>query len=225
VCCWDQQLVIRPTSGSAPSAGVPDTRTVVAGFDGGGARVGGLARFSGAVALAGQSCTIEAARSPRGIHHRNAAGRVARCAPRYGGGRVGELQTGWLRCWRLDLPPGPAYQHVTSGARRLACGHPAIPGRDHRIVAWAPGRVGLVGNGRAPRRGRPPAQPRVRSFCPPGHLLTDGVGGERVDCTGAGSGARTAFGAGCRDGTPSRALHDQVDPWVSGRNRTAMVST
>jgi hypothetical protein len=225
---WDQQLVICPTSGSAPSTGVPDTRTALVqtgqttakhtvsrGGEGSvvvGRELVGLARFSGAVALVGRRCTIEAARSPRGFAIRNVSGRVARCALRCGGGRVGELPMVWLRCGRLVLPPGPAHEHVTSGARQLACGHPAIPGRPQDSCV-APGRDGPVGNGRAPASGTAArattgfgrsANPTIRS--------SDGVGASGWTAREAGRGARTASGAGCRDGAPSRALHDQVDP-------------
>jgi hypothetical protein len=61
-----------------------------------------------------------------------------------------------------------------------------------------------------PGRGRPPAQPRGRYFCQPGHLHTP-----RVERAGGPHGrpgpcARSASGAG-RERRANAALHDQVD--------------
>jgi hypothetical protein len=60
----------------------------------------------------------------------------------------------WLRCEMLGLPPGPACELVElrSEATVLWLGCEG-GGRDHRIVAWAPGGDGLVVNRRALKSG------------------------------------------------------------------------
>ena len=47
---------------------------------------------------------------------------------------------------------------------------PCDPGSGTTASRAAPGRSGLVGNGRAPRRERPPRRPRYSMFHQPGHL-------------------------------------------------------
>ncbi len=76
----------------------------------------GLARFSGALALVGRRFARRVRSRPSWSHHRNASGRAARCALRYGEGRVGQLPMGGrvARCSPC-LPDPPT---STPGAER-----------------------------------------------------------------------------------------------------------
>ncbi len=94
-----------------------------------GASLAGMARFSRAVALVGRRFARPGCSRCPWSHHLNASGRAARCALRYGEGRVGELPTGWARCEMLALPPGPADEHVTEGARQSLRGAAERPGQ------------------------------------------------------------------------------------------------
>jgi hypothetical protein len=124
-----------------------------------GARVGGVGAVSGCRCVGRRFARqVRSARS--GSHHRNASGRAARCALRYGGGRVGQRPMEWARGEKLALPPGPADEHARWGARQLACGHPAVDDRDHRIVGGHPAVTVSSQTGVPRRRGRPPTQPR-----------------------------------------------------------------
>jgi hypothetical protein len=73
----------------------------------------GLARFSSARHVGRSEIRSTGLFAPRGFTIGSASGRAARCALRYGEGRVRELPMVWLLCERLALPPGPAYEHVT----------------------------------------------------------------------------------------------------------------
>jgi hypothetical protein len=174
------------------------------------------------VALFGQRSAAQVRSRPRWIHHRDARVHPARCGVVEAG--WGELPIGWLRCERLVVPAGPAYEH-SCGERGQLCGrHPATADRDHRMVAWLPSRDGLVGNGRAPGSGTA------------AHATT-GFGGDptrpgarvRVHAKGVDSPVARWCAAGVRPGSgaarPGDACMIRSTAWASKQDRTRVVST
>ncbi len=137
-----------------------------------------------------------------GSHHRDSVGmrRVARCGTGVAGWEntdpVGALRDARLTS-RACLRAGPVgergnYPVITSD----------VEGRDHRIVAYEPGRDGLVADGRAPASGtaarattalgsspHPATATGARSMRPRGPPGRPGRGGRPISVGGVGNGA------------------------------------
>ncbi len=160
-----------------------------------GRELAGLARFPGALGLAGGDSLDKVLRGSReSPSERPRACGALRAAVRRRPGW--KLPTLWPPCEMLALPPGPADEHVTEGARQLSCGHPLLM-MDHRIVAWAPGSDGLVVDGRAPASGTAARAP-LGFGCSANPAVSTGAGSTRAGMNSPAEppGRRPEFGPG-----------------------------
>jgi hypothetical protein len=109
-------------------------------------------------------------------------------------------------------------------ARQLSCGHRGFEGRDHRIVAQAPGRDGLIPNRRAPASGTA-ARATTELGSSPNPATTTGARSTRARGLPPRPGQKaTRSGAGCRE-RRAQAEDPMIKstPWAWRQDRPALI--
>jgi len=134
---------------------------------------------------------------------------------------------GWVAGWENYRPCGrvarcssclPDLRTSRSGrgARQLPGAHAALKDQHHRIVAWAPGSDGLVGNSRAPASGTAARATTGSVVLPTPATSKRKRSGVQVACAGSRGRCAAAGGRGVSGRRAKPSVHGQVDTTALG---------